>query len=152
MPISRPVFFFLKDPKSGQHLCLPEKTKDCSFLLDTITLKYVLQKKSAVRQLEGSQGAGCATTHKGQQKLIYKIRAATGTQNNIYATIHIFSSPQSWKTKRLLNYKFYQAFPQTKILGVGRRIQMSFSPWASPCKYSNSYSAPWNKTNIYNTF
>lgn len=106
-------FFFLKDPTSGQHLCLPRKTKDYSFLLEAITLRYVLQKKSAVRQLEGSQGAGCATTHNRQQKLIPKIRAETRTQNNVYAIIHIFSSAQSsvTETAKVLESEILQSFP-----------------------------------------
>lgn len=145
-------FFFLKDPKSGQHLRLPEKTKDYSFLSEAITLKYVLQKKSAVRQLERSQGAGCATTHKGQKKLIPKIRAETGTQNNIYAIIHIFSSAQSsvMETEKILESETLQRFPLNKRswgLGEGDK------PLSGP-HLANTViviSAPWNKTTIYNT-
>lgn len=132
-------FFFLKDPKSSQHLRLPEKTKDYSFLSEAITLKYVPPKKSALRQLEGSHGAGCATTHKGQQKLILKIRAEAGTQNNIYAIIHIFSSAQSsvMETEKILESEMLQSFPSNKNLRGGESHQSS--SWASTCKYSNTY-------------
>lgn len=86
---------FLRVPKPHQHLLLPGTTKDCAFLLETTALKHALQKKCALGQLEGLQGAGCATTHKGQQGWYQGIRAEAGTPNSIYAMIRIFSSSQS---------------------------------------------------------
>lgn len=131
------TFFFLKEPKSGQHLHLPEKTKDYSFLLEAIALKSILQNKSAVRQTGRAPGSWLCYCPWGTAKADTKDQSRDRGQKHLCHDTYFFKcsviTHGNWKQ----HWIKYFTKPSLKLKSDERGHQAFLS--ASSCKHSNSY-------------
>lgn len=138
------TFFFLKEPKSGQRLHLPEKTKDYSFLLEANDLKYVLQNKFAVRQTGRVPGSWLCYQPRGTAKADTKDQSRDrDPKQHLCQDTYFFKrsviTHGNWKQP----WMRYFTKVSLQLKSDGRGHQVSFS--SSPCKHSNSYFCFMNK-------